>query len=123
MNTIDQKMKMIKFLAEFKSLCEKNKGFSAGELCNIHNVGRSIPTVMQNMNLITKVRYGLWTWNYEGEINIDFVLRINDGVKSYQLECTKRKKSLQLSMPLSDNKTLERIELKIDKILKALAIL
>jgi len=122
-NKIDPKFKMIKFLAEFKTLCEKKERFSAGELCNIHNIGRSIPTVMQNIKLITNNRYGLWSWDYTGGINIDLVLKITDAVRLYQLDCKNRRKEIQSSIPFNESQTLERIEIKIDKILKALAII
>lgn len=124
MEALSAKMKMIKFLIELKSLCEKKERFSSGELCSIHAIGRSIPTVMQNIGMLTNNRYGLWTWNYDGAIDADLVLKITDAVRIYQLECKNKKKKIdnQHLIPLTETERIGIIEMKIDKILKALAI-
>lgn len=115
----ETKVKILKFLISAKQLSDEKKLTSMQELCNAHNVGKQLPTIMYQNGLFSK-EMGIWQFNYDGEINMALAQKVGKMAQEYTK--TKRLNRIAIKATTPSNINLDAINLKLDKILSALNI-
>lgn len=73
--------KLIKFLLDCKQACESGV-FNGAILCRKHRIGKQLPAVMKNLNVI-KGKGRRSQWIYPGEISYYLAKKIRSAVQEY----------------------------------------